>query len=145
MLAIVFGICDKNKANKILNFIEIQNINKPYPVKVLHPPIRPEDFFRPFHFRPTEYPYLQEPGNYHNGGIWPMVGGFYILSLKKVGKEWRTHLKNLALANKLGKHGEWEFNEWLNSSGIPMGSAYQSWSAGMYIFAYMHGKGKIHI
>ena len=46
-------------------------------------------------------------------------------------------LNNLAEANKLGKNGEWEFNEWLDGrSGEPKGAVYQAWSAGAYLYAY---------
>ena len=43
----------------------------------------------------------------------------------------------LADANRLGKEGEWEFNEWLHGvSGRPMGHPLQAWSAGMYVYAH---------
>lgn len=42
-----------------------------------------------------------------------------------------------ALANKLSKKSEWEFNEWLHGkTGKPMGARFQSWSAAGYIIAY---------
>ena len=51
--------------------------------------------------------------------------------------EARNLLGDLAAANRLGEHEEWEFNEWLHGeSGHPMGYPFQAWSAGMYIYAY---------
>jgi glycogen debranching enzyme len=144
-LAIMFGVTDNRKERRILDYIEREGIHTPYPIKVLHPPILPDDFFRPFHFRWTEIPHLQEPGSYHNGGIWPFAGGFYIMALKKTGRDFFHPIEMLARANKTGKHGDWEFNEWLTSGGKPLGSAHQSWSAGMYVLAYQYTKGKAKI
>jgi glycogen debranching enzyme len=144
LLAIVFDVTDAQKAASILDYIQKENAASPYPVKVLHPPID-QDFFRPFYFRYTNLPHLQEPGNYHNGGIWPMAGGFYVMALKKLGRNWSPVLEKLAEANKAGKNGDWEFNEWLNPEGIPMGSSYQSWSAAMYVLAHQYVKGKAQL
>ncbi|MCX6815892.1 MAG: glycogen debranching protein, partial [Candidatus Aenigmarchaeota archaeon] len=55
-------------------------------------------------------------------------------------------LEKLAAANKLGKgKKDWEFNEWLTAAGVPMGSAYQSWSAAMFILAHEYVKGKANL
>lgn len=146
LLAIVFDVTDAQKAASILDHIQKENIASPYPIKVLNPPVVSDDFFRPFYFRYTDLPHLQEPGNYHNGGIWPMAGGFYVMALKKLGRDFNPMLAKLAEANKLGKgEDQWGFNEWLNPDGIPMGSAYQSWSAAMYILAHQYTKGKAQL
>jgi glycogen debranching enzyme len=145
LLAVAFGIADVGKEKRIFGHIDSVNAADPYPVKVLDPPIGNEDYFRPFYFRQTDLPHLQLPGNYHNGGIWPYVGGFYVMALKKAGMDWRLALENLAAANKIGKLGDWEFNEWITASGQPLGSAHQSWSAAMYILAYQAAKGKKEI
>ena len=144
LLAVVFDVTEAQKASSILDHIQKENIATPYPVKVLDPPIT-NDGFRPFYFRYTDLQHLQEPGNYHNGGIWPMAGCFYVMALKKLGRDWQTALEKLAEANKVGKNGEWEFNEWLNPQGVPMGSSYQSWSAAMYILAYQYVKGNARL
>jgi glycogen debranching enzyme len=141
LLAIVFDVAGPQRSVRIMDHIQTQSTAEPYPVKVLDPPIA-DDFFRPFYFRTTDLPHLQLAGNYHNGGIWPMAGGFYVMALRKLGRDWQTALQKLAEANKAGKGGEWEFNEWLSADGIPMGSAYQSWSAAMYILAYEYVKNK---
>ncbi len=141
LLAVIFDVADSEQSARILNQIQTQGIAQPYPIKVLNPPIG-EEFFRPFYFRQTDLPHLQHPGNYHNGGIWPFAGGFYVMALKKTEGDWAGALASLAEANKLGKTEEWEFNEWLNASGTPMGSAYQSWSAAMFILAHEYAKKK---
>jgi glycogen debranching enzyme len=82
---------------------------------------------------------LNLPEQYHNGGIWPFVGGFYVAALVKAGRmdEARHQLEKLAEVNRLGVEEEWEFNEWCHGrTGRPMGYPHQAWSAGMYVFAY---------
>ncbi|MBU4057857.1 glycoside hydrolase 100 family protein, partial [Patescibacteria group bacterium] len=81
------------------------------------------------------------PYCYLNAGIWPFIGGFYVAALVKTKKftQAKKALENLALANKLGKNGQWEFPEWLHGiSGKPQkeSTPYQGWSAGAYLFAY---------
>lgn len=82
---------------------------------------------------------LNIPEQYHNGGIWPFVGGFYVAALVKAGRmeEARRQLEKLAKVNRLGLEEEWEFNEWCHGrTGRPMGYPHQAWSAGMYLYPY---------
>ena len=136
-LAIAFGLADKEQTESILNYIDRNRLDEPYPVRVLHPPIQPgtrdwRDYYS------TEHD-LNLPDQYHNGGIWPWVGGLYIAALVRAGRleQAKRALHKLALANRLGRRREWEFNEWLHGiSGEPRGSDDQAWSAGMYMYAY---------
>ena len=134
ILAIVFGLADREKAKMILRYIQRKNINKPFPVRCLDPP---------FHRNTREWqPYfdkcISKPHQYLNSGVWPFIGGFYVASLvaMKEHKKAEEELKNLALAN-MSKGIKWRFSEWLNGeNGKPKGSEFQSWSIGMYLFAY---------
>ena len=140
ILAILFEITDKNKQEKILDYLSKKQISFPYPVKVINPPI--------FYPNPTWNPkldlYREEgcqniPFYYHNAGIWPYVGGLYVLALIKTNKRKKAmeELEKLAEANKIGKEQNWEFNEWLHGkTGKPMGAILQSWNAASYIIAY---------
>lgn len=140
LLAMLFGIPDEERTEKILSYLLERKIAEPYPVKVLNPPI--------FYPNPTWNPKIDLyrrkqsqnlPFCYHNAGIWPFVGGFYVLALAKTGriKEAKKELEKLAQANKLGAVSEWEFNEWLHGkTGKPMGASFQAWSAAGYIAAY---------
>ncbi len=138
-LAILFGIAEK-RSKKILKYFFRKRVSNPYPVKVLNPPIfKPGLSWRPYLDSFKEKFWRSPPFCYHNGGIWPFVGGFYILALAKAGrkKEAKKELEKLAQANKLGRKQEWEFNEWLHGkTGKPGGSSLQSWSAAGYILAY---------
>ena len=45
-------------------------------------------------------------------------------------------LVKLARLNQRGREHEWEFNEWAHgTTGLPMGKAYQAWSAASFIRA----------
>ncbi|WP_052487920.1 amylo-alpha-1,6-glucosidase [Gordoniibacillus kamchatkensis] len=136
LLAIVFDVADRRKADKILDYIEGTGLNEPFPVKALYPPINPGEKDWQDYYRVRN---LNQPHHYHNGGAWPFIGGFYVAALVKAGrlKEAAFQLDKLAQMNRLGKKAEWEFNEWFHGlSGRPMGYGGQSWSAAMYIFAH---------
>lgn len=135
--AVAFGLADEDQTETIFRYIDDNQLFKPYPVRVLHPPIQPEDKDWREYYR-TEHN-LNLPNQYHNGGVWPWVGGLYVASLVRAGRmdQAREMLYNLALANQLGKERPWEFNEWIHGvTGAPKGSPDQGWSAGMYIYAY---------
>src|SRR3989344_333071 len=137
LLAIVFGLADKERGDKILDFIKKERIDKPFPVKAIYPPIRKgskdwQDYFEDCEAR-EEYHYL-------NGGVWTFIGGFYVLALLKQGrvKEASEQLARLAEAN-IG--GDRNFNEWLDGKsgfrgGLGKDEGNQAWNAGVYILAY---------
>ena len=79
------------------------------------------------------YGALNVPHHYHNGGVWPFLGGFYVAALVKASRtEAASHaLQQLAELNRSGHFNEWHHGE----SGAPMGAEDQAWSAGMYLFA----------
>ena len=136
LLAILAGVANQEQSKEILKVIQKYQIAEPYPIKGIHPPILPEESdWRPYY----RFADLNLPHRYHNGGIWPFLGGFYVAVLVKMKKykKAKESLIALALLNKKGIENEWEFNEWFHGeSGKPMGMAEQAWSAGMYIYAY---------
>ncbi len=80
------------------------------------------------------------PGEYHNGGIWPFVCGFYVAALVAAGrpKLAARRLEDLtALVHQPRKEPvEWGFNEWHRAQdGTPKGQDWQTWSAAMYLYA----------
>jgi glycogen debranching enzyme len=135
LLAILFGVADKPKAEKILDYIQGCGLNEPFPVRALYPPIQPGEKDWREYYRVRN---LNQPNHYHNGGAWPFIGGVYVAALVQAGKleEARCQFEKLTAMVRLGKRGEWEFNEWFHGlSGRPMGYAGQSWSTAMYLFA----------
>lgn len=146
LLAILFNVAGKAQGDVILDFASQVGISHPYPIKAVYPPIYPGEKEWRDYFKIGN---LNLPHHYHNGGIWPFVGGFYVAALVKAGRLdiARKALHALATANYIGKRGNWEFNEWLHGiTGNPMGYEKQAWSAGMYIYAYQCVKnGKVDL
>jgi glycogen debranching enzyme len=72
---------------------------------------------------------------YHNGGIWPFIGGFWVMALARLGKRRRARLQleRLAAVNRIRG---WQFNEWFHGrTGHPRGMAGQSWNAAAFLLA----------
>lgn len=135
LLAILSGVADGHRAEHILRFMHQVGMAEPYPTKAIYPPIYPgENDWRDY-FRSRT---LNLPNQYHNGGIWPMVGGLHVAAL--VRRRWQAEAERLlvllAEANRQGMQKPWEFNEWMHGqSGHPMGYLQQAWSAAMFLYA----------
>ena len=84
------------------------------------------------------------PHHYHNGGIWPFVGGLWgrLLTWGTKRRYAENALTKLATLCHAGMDQEWEFTEWAHGlSGRPMGKAFQAWSAASYAAAYLRFQG----
>lgn len=135
LLAILVGVADGHRREHILRYMEQVGMAEPYPTKAIYPPIYPNarewrDYYRSRN--------LNLPHQYHNGGIWPMIGGFHVAALAAHGKQARAEklLVGLAEANHHGADVGGGFNEWLHGeTGHPMGFDYQAWSAAMFLYA----------
>ncbi|MBP0903342.1 HAD-IIB family hydrolase [Mariniflexile gromovii] len=140
ILAFLHGTIDAEKAHQTFRFMLGVGVNDPFPVSNVYPVVSPGDpDWRPYY----TVNLLNLPNHYHNGGIWPFVGGFWVKFINKLGlKEMAiSELHKLALINKEGITEEWEFTEWAHgTTGRAMGKAYQAWSAAQYISACHHLK-----
>jgi len=147
LLAALGGLLDDRKLNRLFTFLWGVGVNSPFPVASLYPPVLSgaddwKDYFL--------VNFLNLPDHYHNGGIWPFIGGLWVRYLAAVGKVELAHreLVGLAEACHQGLYGEWEFNEWLHGqTGRPMGKAHQAWSAASYVHAYLtlHGSAEAEV
>jgi len=128
ILAILAGVADEEQSGVILDFISRHSLDR-WPIVSLTPAVQPGDAdWRPY------YGSLNAPHLYHNGGVWPFLGGFYVAALIKTGREAAAAgaLERLAELNQSGQFNEWHHGE----TGVPMGAQDQAWSAGMYLFAW---------
>jgi glycogen debranching enzyme len=136
LLAILFGIASPAQTDHILEFINMAGLAEPWPIRVVYPVVHPGDKDWREYYRVRN---LNLPDQYHNGGAWPFVGGFYVAALVKAGRKAGAAimLNRLAQMNKeSADSGEWGFHEWFHGrSGQPMGFPLQSWSAGLYLYA----------
>ena len=141
-LAILSGLVNFSQANEIIVWIEeeCQNMIAKGDLGVELPP----NFF-PFtlpgdtDWHPR-YELFNLPGNYHNGGIWPFICGFYVAALVAA-KQYDLAEKKLMILTRLNKNAnekklQYGFNEWLKAQdGKVMGQDWQTWSAAMYLYA----------
>ena len=141
-LAILSGIASQSRAESMVSWIEeeCRAMIKKGELAVNMPP----NFFP--YISPgdpdwrTRYEKFNMPGEYHNGGIWPFICGFYVAALVAVKKYRLAEEKLLALTRIIKSSGtgktEYGFNEWLKAqNGKPMGQDWQTWSASMYLYA----------
>jgi glycogen debranching enzyme len=137
LIAILFGVASPEQTARIFDYITWAGVDEPHPIKAAHPPVMPGEPDWREYYRLRN---LNQPNQYHNGGIWPFIGGFYVAALVKAGRlnEAARQLQRLARMNQMSRAGgEWDFNEWFHGvSGKPSGFAGQSWSAAMYIYAH---------
>jgi glycogen debranching enzyme len=128
LLAILAGVADQPRTDAILDFISRHSLDI-WPLRSLTPVIRPGDAdWRDY------YGSLNIPHHYHNGGVWPFLGGFYIATLVKAARIDAAGVvcRRLAELNQAGQFNEWHHGE----TGEAMGVQDQAWSAGMYLFAW---------
>lgn len=128
LLAILAGVADDVRCHLALDFMEKHEVVR-HPAKALYPPVeKGAPDWRDY------YAMLNTPDRYHNGGIWPFIGGFYVAALVHVGRtrEAMEALQRLARLNEAGGFNEWHHG----ATAEPMGVRDQAWSAAMYIYAH---------
>ncbi len=123
--AFLSNVLDIDRARTAFRFMWGAGVNEPFPVVNLYPPVQSGDpDWRSYY----TVNLLNLPGHYHNGGIWPFIGGMWVRFIHRLGlHEVASHeLLKLAQLNRLGRQQEWEFNEWIHSrTGRPMASAFR--------------------
>jgi len=141
-LAILTGVASPTRSIEMISWIEEECLAmlKSGLLKVDLPP----NFF-PF-AQPTDADWhdrdaiYNQPGNYHNGGVWPFICGLYIAALVAA-KKYELAEKKLLVLTRLIKKSRtgtvlFGFNEWIKAqTGYPMGQDWQTWSASLYLYA----------
>ncbi|ATC66041.1 glycogen debranching protein [Nibricoccus aquaticus] len=135
VLAFLMHVLDIDRARTAFRFMWGVGVNNPWPVSNLYPVVQAGDpDWRSYY----TVNLLNLPNHYHNGGIWPFVGGMWVRFIHQLGFHDVAcrELLQLTKLNKLGRDQEWEFNEWAHGiTGRPMGKAFQAWSAASFIKA----------
>ncbi len=148
-LAILSGIAPPSRARRLINWVEAEceGLRKNEDLAVDLPP----NFFP--YVRPGDpdwlarYEKYNQPGEYHNGGVWPFICGFYIAALVAAGRLKLAEKKLVALTELVKQKRiadvEFGFNEWHRAQdGKACGEDWQSWSAAMYLYAAECVEGK---
>jgi len=141
-LAILSGVASPSRTEEMISWIEEEckgmKIRGELALDLppnFFPFIKPED--SDWRLRYETY---NKPGEYHNGGIWPFVCGFYVAALVAAKKYKLAMEKLAALTRSIRISGDssldFGFNEWLKAqNGKAMGQDWQTWSAALYLYA----------
>jgi hypothetical protein len=138
-LAIASGL-NTARAGVVLD--AISGCAEPYPSRNWPEPFLPDESGTLFDAAADA---LQDPrwrnpaGSYHNGAVWPYVGGAHARAAAVAGrrKEAASLLRGVAEANALD---DWSFPEWIHrDTAEPSGARRQVWNAGAYVWAYAAG------
>ncbi|HVU24638.1 MAG TPA: glycoside hydrolase 100 family protein [Opitutus sp.] len=136
VLAALLGVASPERTDAIVREVCARGLDRPYPLRVLDPPIREKD--------PDSYRLLiseEAPFVYHNGGVWPLAGAFWVMLLALLGRtdDARDALHRVASALELPATDDdrWGFYEHLHGqTGEAMGTRDLSWNGAGYLLAY---------
>ena len=141
-LAILSGVAPPTRAEAIVTWVEAECdvMRQAGNLAVDLPP----NFF-PF-IQPGDadwwprYERFNRPGEYHNGGIWPFICGFYVAALVAAGRPRLAKQKLVTLAELVRPARQadvaYGFNEWFRAQdGQPCGQDWQTWPAAMFLYA----------
>ncbi len=147
-LASLVGVADHHQRERVDEYVAAEVADrKVMLLPAFHPVITPmdedwEDLQMTF-----QYAFKNKPYEYHNGGLWPFVTGFYVADLARRGKTdlARRYLEGIHRANATASGGEeWSFPEFLHGQEhTPGGTRHQGWSAAAVVIAQevLNGKG----
>ena len=141
-LAVLSGIAPPTRAASLVTWIErecaamrAREVLAVHLPPNLFPYIQPDDpDWRP------RYDKYNPPGEYHNGGVWPFICGFYVAALVAA-RKYRLAEQKLAALTELVRPARraqvaFGFNEWIRAQdAAPCGEDWHTWSAAMYLYA----------
>jgi glycogen debranching enzyme len=132
VLAVLLGLSGVAATRRTLDALTRARVSDPFPVRAVTRPItRQSRLWRPYMARHRQNHVWQ----YHNGGIWPMVGGFWIAALACAGRRKQAQEDLVALARACAVRN-WSFTEWLHGKTYaPRGMPGQSWNAAAFLIA----------
>lgn len=141
-LAILSGIASASRADRLVSWVEAESkAMRARGDLAVDLPANLFPFILPGHpdWR-RRYESYGLPGEYHNGGVWPFICGFYVAALVAAGRK-RLAERKLAVLTDLVRQAvnprlDFGFNEWFRAQdGRPRGQDWQTWSAAMYLYA----------
>jgi hypothetical protein len=132
VLAVLSGVTEAAVGRRILETIRTASASEPYPIRVVLKPLdKQHKLWRAYMGRHNQ----NLPHQYHNGGIWPFVGGFWVVALARMGLAdlARQELDRLIAMND---DDEWRFTEWFHGQSLARGGMPgQSWNAAALLLA----------
>jgi len=139
-LAILLGVSDEQQNARLDEFIDTQIVNQEVMLlPAFHPVIRPKDEQWEDLQVTFSHTFKNEPYEYHNGGLWPLVTSFYAAGLAMRGRTdlAEAYVCGIHAANQLEYDGvSWSFPEFVHGLDFtPGGTAPMAWSAAAAIIA----------
>jgi GH15 family glucan-1,4-alpha-glucosidase len=136
-LLLLLNIGSTEFHNKLINYSQIvadeTNLGL---LPAFWPPIFPEDEYWNLLKRNCKYEFRNYPYEFHNGGSWPMVNGFFCMAFHEKNEDVKAHLllENINKANAINNFSFYEnFN---TQTQEPNGVAFCAWSAAAGILAH---------
>ncbi len=148
VLASLLTVSNDHRVDAVDEYIEnkLTRSDNKLPLPAFHPVIKPTDDDWEDLQLTFSYKFKNEPYEYHNGGLWPFVTGFYVADLVERGKQKKAerYLEAINLANQKERAGqEWSFSEYLHGKSYePGGTRQMGWSAAASVIGYQALNGK---
>ncbi len=140
VLASLLGVSDDQQCDKVDAFIAGQLVRDELPLlPAFHPVIKPVDEDWEHLQVMFSYTFKNKPYEFHNGGLWPLITGFYVADLaqRRHTEQGHKYLQAIHKANALPMDDEpWSFPEYLHGKTLqPGGTRHQGWSAAAAVIA----------
>jgi len=140
VLASLFNVANPQQTDLVDSYIS-NIVNPELPLlPAFYPVIKPKDADWDELQMTFSYTFKNNPYEYHNGGLWPMITGFYVADLaqRRKNSDAERYLDAIDSGNSLGKNGEqWSFYEYLHGRDLtPGGTCQLGWSAAATVIGH---------
>ncbi len=137
----LFGIADKEQSDSVDEYVQSEVlVDEADLIPAFHPVITPQDKNWDELKMSFSYTFKNKPYEFHNGGLWPFVTGFYAADLARRGKIdlAKRFLVGVHKANKMKRHGRnWSFSEYIHGKKfVPEGMDHLGWNAATAVIAH---------
>jgi hypothetical protein len=134
VLVSLFDVADADQRERVDNFIARELVADELPLlPAFHPVIKPVDEDWEHLQVMFSYTFKNKPYEFHNGGLWPMVTGFYVADLAQRQRHEAAdrYLEAVHRANAMPVDEQpWGFAEFINGQTFaPGGTRRQGWNA----------------
>jgi len=140
VLANLLDVADESQSEQVDGYIHSITPKAMYLLPAFHPIIEPVDRDWESLQMVFSYSFKNRPYEFHNGGLWPMISGFYVADLVRRGHtiKARRYLDGIHAANALAMDGDdWSFPEFVHGKTFAAGGTRcQGWSAAAAVIGH---------
>jgi hypothetical protein len=146
VLVSLLGVADAAREEAVDAYVDELVDEEVLLLPAFDPVITPRDAYWDELQMSFSYTFKNQPYEYHNGGLWPLVTGLYAASLTRrdLPERARRFRDAVHRANRRGRDGEtWSFSEYLHGrTHEPGGTAPMGWSAAAAVIADAYVEGE---